>query len=434
MHYLDACLTAVFSQDSPSFEVIVVDNGSTDGSADFVAARYPQAKLIRNKHNLGFAAGNNIGMRAAVGEMLILLNQDTVVSPGWLQALVAGTTRKPGPCIIGCKILYPDGTIQHAGGYLERPSALARHYGYREHDNGQWDAPRDVEFVTGAAIAITRSALNIVGELDEGLSIAYYEDIDWCFRARAAGLSVQYEPAAMLIHLESSSFVAGSYEQHLSFHRARTGFVLKHWPAAQLYDFVVAESAQCDTTLSTDDAIARARAYLVNVSRMHVLQRKRERLYGNQDIMQVDGNGWDFVAKNLLLARVKALNRASLNSMPFATMPLAPLPSEADVRALERSSALQEMQFKSSIPVLGALLVAFRTAWYGMAARWAVHYVVEQQRRFNQQSMEMFRTMYQTIARMMQLNQALLDDDNELSDQIRRLAEVVERDSPKDRN
>ena len=86
MDYLEDCLKAVLSQDYAGFEVIVVDNGSTDGSADLVAERFPQVQLIRNERNLGFAAGNNVGLQAATGDVLILLNQDTVVQPGWLAA------------------------------------------------------------------------------------------------------------------------------------------------------------------------------------------------------------------------------------------------------------------------------------------------------------------------------------------------------------
>jgi glycosyltransferase involved in cell wall biosynthesis len=102
--YLPACLEALLTQAYPDFEVIVVDNASTDGSADLVAEKYPLARLIRNKRNLGFSGGCNAGMRAAQGEAIILLNQDTRVFPGWLTALV-GASGKPRWALWGQRAL-----------------------------------------------------------------------------------------------------------------------------------------------------------------------------------------------------------------------------------------------------------------------------------------------------------------------------------------
>ena len=166
LDYIAACLDAVLAQDYADFEIIVVDNASTDGTADFVAEHYPQVQLIRNERNLGFAAGNNIGMRAATGDVLALLNQDTEVRPGWLEALVEMAV-KPDVGIAGCKLLYPDGTIQHAGGRIVDARGSARHIGRGEEDAGQYDAVQDVDFVTGAALALTRATLTRIGPLDE---------------------------------------------------------------------------------------------------------------------------------------------------------------------------------------------------------------------------------------------------------------------------
>lgn len=123
--YIADCLDALLAQDYAHLELLVVDNGSTDGTPELVAEQYPLVTLIRNGRNLGFAPGNNIGLRAATGDLLVLLNQDTRVQPGCLAALAA-TFADPSIGVAGCKLLYPDGTIQHAGGYL---------YGSRENRN-----------------------------------------------------------------------------------------------------------------------------------------------------------------------------------------------------------------------------------------------------------------------------------------------------------
>lgn len=236
MDYLEPCLNAVFAQDYPDFEVIVVDNGSTDGSADFVAERFPQARLIRNERNLGYAAGNNVGLRAATGDVLVLLNQDTEVRPGWLRALVEALD-DPTVGIAGCKIFYADGvTLQHAGGYFEWPLGLSFHYGDKEQDHGQYDVVREVDYVTGAAMGLRRVALNTVGLLDEGFFPGYFEDTDLCYRARASGYKVVYIPQAVLIHHESASFTSAHVGKPYLVFRGRFRFIFKHFTPGQIVD------------------------------------------------------------------------------------------------------------------------------------------------------------------------------------------------------
>lgn len=239
--YLPSCLDALLAQGYPDLEVIVVDNASTDGSADLVAEQYPHVHLIRNRRNLGFAGGCNTGLRVAQGDVLILLNQDTCVHPGWLQALVEAL-KNPRTGVAGCKILYPDGkTIQHAGGWIEWPLGLTHHYGQGEEDAGQWDEPRSVEYVTGAALACRRNVLDQVGLLDEGFWPAYFEDVDFCVHVREAGYEVRYIPDALLTHEETTS-LADSPTLSRSYQRGRLRFVLKHMPPGRfLAEFVPAE-------------------------------------------------------------------------------------------------------------------------------------------------------------------------------------------------
>jgi GT2 family glycosyltransferase len=241
--HVEPCLNALLGQDPPASEVIVVDNASTDGTADLVARRFPSVQLIRNRRNLGFAAGNNVGLEAATGNLLVLLNQDTRVHPGFLAGLAAAFD-DPTVGLAGCKLLYPDGTIQHAGAHVRGPRGETEHHGHLEPDDGRFDAKTDSEFVTGAALGISRQALAEIGPLDEAFAPAYYEDVDWCFRARNAGWRVVYVPEAVVTHYEGASADRSAYAHVLSVNRGRVRFLLKHWPLDRLLnEFGPAEEA-----------------------------------------------------------------------------------------------------------------------------------------------------------------------------------------------
>src|SRR5688572_30625035 len=116
--HLEACLQALLAQGDAPDEVIVVDNASVDGSATVVREQFPSVRLICNETNLGFSGGCNVGIAAAQGEIVVLLNQDAVVEAGWLQALMEAMHSEPAVGIAGGKAFYPDGRLQHAGGFL----------------------------------------------------------------------------------------------------------------------------------------------------------------------------------------------------------------------------------------------------------------------------------------------------------------------------
>ena len=225
-----ACLQRVHQLDPAPDIVLVVDNDSRDGTPDQVAALFPTFLLIRNPRNLGFAGGMNIGIRTLLDQhpppdVIILLNQDTLVDPGWLGAIIAPFT-DPAVGAVGCKIRYPDGTIQHAGLTLDWPLALPRHVGRDEPDRGQYDTPRDVNFITFAAVALRSEALQRIGLFDEGYNPAYFEDADLCVRLRRAGYLIRYEPRATLVHREATSQQDRLTHDALV-HRGRLRFILK---------------------------------------------------------------------------------------------------------------------------------------------------------------------------------------------------------------
>ncbi len=272
---LDALLIACRTHTAP-VEIIVVDNGSADGSAGFVAQSYANAgvRLIRNGQNLGFAGGCNVGLRAATGDYLLLLNQDTVVDPGWVTALVNALSTTGG--IVGSLAFFPDGVnVQHAGGIIEWPLGLAHHLGYGEPVTARWRQAGPADFVTAAALGIHRQIIDTVGLFDEEFWPGYYEDADLCYRARAAGFAVWYEPAATLTHQESAAF-----RQRLPTAWARLGgrlrFCLKHRaPDFFLNEFIPAEMAQRAAVVSGDLDETVALAYLETIPALVALWTKQ---------------------------------------------------------------------------------------------------------------------------------------------------------------
>ncbi len=405
MEYLESCLDAVLAQDYLEFEVIVVDNGSTDGSPDLVAQRYPQVDLIRNEDNLGFSAGNNVGLLRSSGNILVLLNQDTVVQPGWLAALVAALDRHPDAGVAGCKVLGPDGrTLQHAGGSIERPLILGQHYGHGELDEGQFDEPRQVEYVTGAAMALKRKLLSRIGNLDEGFYPGYFEDVDFCLRAQAAGYSVWYEPQAVVHHHESTSMRRDSLTGHYYYHRNRMRFVLKHLPPQQIVEgFVPAEMAR-SVGAPSEELRAAALGAIEALTIWPFMARRRKPPLADAEFRAVLN-----ALRNLLDALVRREQQAALSVAEVATGPdpvLAPTrvggqPWEPGgesrkllgsqpysqlrqaLESLDSAGQVTPRPFTSQVPVFGPLIVAVRNFVNNLATRWYVQSLLDQQVAFN---------------------------------------------------
>lgn len=377
--FLPACLAALAAEQARTpalaVEIVAVDNASPDGAAQLIEQRYPHVRLLRNATNLGFAGGCNQGLAAATGDLLVLLNQDATVQPGWLAALVQALAQ-PEVGMVGCKILYPDGqTLQHAGGYLEWPLALGRHYGYGERDQGQWDTPRAVEFVTGAALALRRSVYAQIGPLDAAFFPSYFEDVDWCLRAQAAGYTVLYAPQAVVQHVESSSEpdrarIARSYEQ------GRLRLVLKHLsPARFLREFVPAEQERQPTICSGHTTAALQAAYWTGLSAAPaILQR-----HWPADSALVEPIQRALLGLAQQASRVH--QQGALAQAPRVTRQWANLPADPP----SFPPLLTEFVFVSNAPLVGPLLSLGRRLWYNIAARWAVRHLQHQQAYINEQ-------------------------------------------------
>lgn len=184
-------------------EVIFVDNGSTDGTATFLATLGAPFHAVRNPENLGFAHACNQGAATARGEYLIFLNNDTVPQPGWMSALDTAITAPSAPTVVGARLLFPDDTVQHAGlGFNARYEPI--HLFYGEAADGPAETSRLVPAVTGACLMVARERFLALGGFDQGYRNGF-EDLDFCCRVRAEGGSVWYEAGSVIYHFESAS-------------------------------------------------------------------------------------------------------------------------------------------------------------------------------------------------------------------------------------
>jgi GT2 family glycosyltransferase len=191
-------------------DTICVDNGSSDGSDARVEERFPQVELIRTGENLGFSGGNNVGVRRALergADWVLLLNNDAVADPGLSAALDRAARARPDAGVLACKVYFaePRDVLMYAGGKVNLALGYwGRQDGFGERDDGSYDTLRDVDRATGAAMAVSRPALERGGLLDEAL-FAYAEDAEWCIRLRKAGFAVVFAPEAKAWHVGSAS-------------------------------------------------------------------------------------------------------------------------------------------------------------------------------------------------------------------------------------
>jgi len=253
--YLDECLRALQEQDYPDFEVVLVDNGSTDGSAEWVAKHHPWVRLIRLPCNVGFAAGNNVGIRATQSQYVVTLNNDTRVEQGWLTALVTAAETDPrvGMCASLMLYAHTPGVIDSAGiavdwtgtawprcwgeqAWPSPPGPLSRSPSATASSNGRGEKPQEVFGPCAGAALYRRAMLEDVGLFDEDF-FAYYEDVDLAWRGRLQGWRCLYVPTAKVYHVHSATGEVGSAFKAYYLSRNRLWTILKNYPAPWLWLF-----------------------------------------------------------------------------------------------------------------------------------------------------------------------------------------------------
>jgi hypothetical protein len=237
------CLDAIYDQRGQlELEVIVLDNGSGDGTAGLVAAAFPQVKLIALEENVGFGRGVNLAAEHAQGEYLLLLNPDAVLHPGALDALVGFARAHPEHGIYGGRAFWPDGTVQ-PGSCWGRPTAWSlacfgtllttafpRSRIFNPEMLGSWqrDSVREVDVVTGCLLLVERSLWTELGGFDEAFFM-YGEDVDLSLRARRRGFHPVITPDAAITHAVGVSSATRSDKFVLVF-QSKVTLVRKHWP------------------------------------------------------------------------------------------------------------------------------------------------------------------------------------------------------------
>ncbi len=217
------CLEAIRKNTCfPDYEVIVVDNNSTDETAELLAGLEPPFRSIRNAENLGFARACNAGARTASSEYVLFLNNDTIPQPGWLVPMVGVLREQPDVGIVGSKLLYPcQDLIQHAGlGFIDSsPYHIWRLF---PPDFPEANIEKEIEAVTGACMLVRRRLFDELGGFDEGY-LNGFEDVDFCLRARELGRKIVYCPRSVLYHLESMT------EGRMSHNKQNGMLYLKRW-------------------------------------------------------------------------------------------------------------------------------------------------------------------------------------------------------------
>jgi GT2 family glycosyltransferase len=222
-------------------ETVVIDNASTDGAPEMVDARFPAVHLVRHGGNLGFARANNLGIRQTTGELILLLNPDTVVPAGAIDRLVQRLQALPEAAAIGPRLVDHGGQLELSWGPVPGPLAEAfqKLRGVLHARDAGWVAgrldaasrrERKVDWVSGACLLVRRSDAEAVGLLDERYFL-YWEDVDFCAALRARGRAVVYSPVAEVIHARGRSGAGRSDTVQREYRRGQLAFYAKHRPA-----------------------------------------------------------------------------------------------------------------------------------------------------------------------------------------------------------
>jgi GT2 family glycosyltransferase len=229
---LERCLNSIVAaRPAVDHEIIVVDNGSSDGTAAALRARWVGVKLIDAGRNAGFAAANNIGLRQSSGELVLLLNPDTLVPPGAIDALVAVMDLLPDVAVAGPRLVDADGRAELSFGPMISPLGEMRQK-LRARGNVErlTARAREVDWVSGACLLVRRADAEAAGLIDERYFM-YAEDVDFCAAMRARGRRVLFTPEARVVHLRGRSRRTAPGPTEQAYRRSQIAFYEKHHPA-----------------------------------------------------------------------------------------------------------------------------------------------------------------------------------------------------------
>lgn len=263
----DVCLESIKENTKyPNYELIVVDNGSTDGSVEFIQERFPEVKIIENSQNLGTAKASNQGISAGSGQYFLVSDNDIEVEPGWLTKLVNLVEQSPDIGIVSPRFINPDGSIQDAGGYVT-DAGIGRRI------TQDYKEPREVE-CTGVTYLIKKAVIDKIGMLDEGYFPTYFEQTDFSFRARRAGFKVYVNPQVNVIHKMNISQKEDSYK-YLIKNKNRIRFMIINFPVSRLLKSCGWEILRLLKNIVYLRAHLLIKAHIINLMDLNDLMKKR---------------------------------------------------------------------------------------------------------------------------------------------------------------
>ena len=231
--HLQQCLPAIYGQTYRDFEVIIVDNGSTDQSTSWVAANYPLVQVIKNKNNLGFAAANNIGINIAQGQYLVTLNNDTRPEPTWLAELVQGLIAPNIGMVASKMLIWDTPSVMDSAGVEVDWAGFGWNRGWKQ-PASSWNESHEVFGPCAGAALYRREMLSEIGLFDEDF-FAYYEDIDLAWRAQLAGWKCWYAASAQVLHKHSATGQLLNRYKIFLLHRNRLWTIVKNYPSHKLW-------------------------------------------------------------------------------------------------------------------------------------------------------------------------------------------------------
>ena len=236
------CLRSIFvGTQSVDLEVIVSDNGSTDGSVQFIHENYPQVRVVENGANLGFAKGNNAGIRAAQGEFVLILNPDTIIHEGSLDKFIAFADQHPEAGAFGCRVLNLDGTYQVScrlfptvkrywisALYLHHLARFSSFFTFEEYEGWKGDSERQIDWQSGCCVMFRGQLLKTLGGFDEQF-FYHFEEVDLCRRVWDAGFPIVFTPQAIITHLGGQSVNRFPIRFEIEKLRSRHRYFYKHY-------------------------------------------------------------------------------------------------------------------------------------------------------------------------------------------------------------
>jgi GT2 family glycosyltransferase len=280
---LAQCLASIYQTvQRASYEILVVDNCSTDGSAEMIRARFPAVQVIENEARLGYSASHNCALRRCQGRYLLVFNEDMRVLPGALDAMVVFMDAHPDAGMLGCRLLNPDGSLQPScrafphlrimlcrSLYLDKLFPRSRWFGADYLSQWSHDTVREVDVIKGCCMLVRREVVDQIGLLDERFFI-YYEETDWCYRAVQQGWKVSFTPDAEVIHYGEQTTSRQSPRMTLIQRQSLLKYFRKHHGSA---------AAFCARLLSILETGSRLAYWSLNA-----LLSQRRRAYATQKI------------------------------------------------------------------------------------------------------------------------------------------------------